>query len=514
MTKIAIRSRVHSYSLLAGVVVGTLFAGLAVPLAFGTTPRSSSSLSGSADPGLPNLEPTSSSAPTTGPGATTGPSATTGGVGPAGTTGGNVGPGGTGGATTGSTGANPFPTVTQGPGGPTKLTASDVGVTASTIKVGFVRLDLTALTPLGLGLKNYDLQYQQQAFDTYVKRLNASGGLYGRKIIVDYVTLNPLDSNGSQSAPALCRKLTEDDKVFLVTGFAGEAGTCAALQHRTPNLFSGSAPREQYDKAHGYIVSNFPTAERMMMDWAGVTTDAGLLNGKKIGLVSTNVSPEINTVQKLNDTLTQLGHAPVYWAKLDPNAGQSQVPVAIQQMRSKGVDTVFLATNFVVAQNWVQSSDSQNYKPRYLASDYGNLSSNGLVDKMTSGFDGAVAYSSAVSEPPALTPEPAPDHACRQEYNAAAGSGKQFAQGEESPLYPICWMAQVIGKAISGAGPTLTRQAVVNAVQSLGPLNLPSAGNGSFSAGKTDFADTLRPLLWHYSCKCYSSAGQPRRVRY
>lgn len=509
MPKIAVHSRVHSYSLLIGVVVGTLFAGLAVPLAFGTSPQSGAT-SSLTDPGSSPLlvEPTTGAVASTGP--LPGATAAAGGsglpVGTSGTTGGSAGSG-----TSGA--AAPGPVATRGAGGSGALTSSDVGVTATTIKLGVVLLDLSALTPLGLGLDNYEVSTQRAAFDVYIADANKKGGLFGRRIIADYATLNPLDSNGSASAPAICRKFTEDDKVFAVTGYAGDAATCAAVQYRTPAIFNLGTLKESYTKSHNYLVGGSPTLERIAQDWAGFLVDKLNLSKAKIGVLSSNIQPSVGPAGVAVATLKALGHPVTYWKKLDSSGDASQLAVAVQQFRAAGVDTVMLFTDFVTALQFVQNADNQNWKPQYLTSDFGTLSSNGLVKNMSSGFDGAIAVTGAVSEPPVVQPEPAVDRSCRTEYNSAA-SGKDFAWGEESPIYPICMMMRILVHGLTGAGPTLTRAGLVDTIQHLGALELPSFGQGTFAPTKTDFGDQIRPLVWHYSCKCYASAGPPSHVKY
>jgi len=508
MPKIAVHSRLHAYSLLVGVVVGTLFAGLAVPLAFGTSPQAAKATSPDAGGSVLAPEATATAGAPPGVALPTGPAAT--GSGPGAAVGNAPGSG----AASGSGGAAPGsgPAAVKGSGG-RGLTASDVGVTPTTIKLGVVLLDLSALTPLGLGLDNYDLKTQRAAFDTYIADANRSGGLFGRKIIADYATLNPLDSNGSGSAPAICRKFTEDDKVFAVTGYAGDAATCAAVQYKTPAVFNLGTLKESYTKSHNYLVGGSPTLERIAQDWAGYIVDRLNLSKAKIGVLSSNIQPSVGPAGVAVDTLKKLGHPVTYWKKLDSSGDASQLAVAVQQFRAAGVDTVMLFTDFVTALQFVQNADNQNWKPQYLTSDFGTLSSDGLVKNMSSGFDGAIAVTGAISEPPVVQPEPAVDRQCRSEYNNGT-SGKDFAWGEESPIYPICMMMRIVMRGLTGAGPTLTRAGMVDTIQHLGALELPSYGQGSFAPGKTDFGDQIRPLVWHYSCKCYASAGPPSHVKY
>jgi hypothetical protein len=182
-------------------------------------------------------------------------------------------------------------------------------------------------------------------------------------------------------------------------------------------------------------------------------------------------------------------------------------------MKAAGVNTVLLPTNFLLALQFVQSADDQRWKPQYLVSDIGTLTADGLVERMSSGFDKAIGITTTREFAPTYGPEPAPDARCRTLYNSRNG-GKDFARSEESPLGPACLGIQVFANAVRATGVTLTRAGFVGAVTKLGTTELPVFGRGSYSAGKTDFADTVRPLRWSYSCKCWAAIGGPVPVRY
>ncbi len=78
---------------------------------------------------------------------------------------------------TGGGGASSTPTET-----PTARTASDVGVTAATIKIGFLLTDLTQSKKL-LGDIGADKADQQASYQAFVDEVNAGGGINGRKVV-------------------------------------------------------------------------------------------------------------------------------------------------------------------------------------------------------------------------------------------------------------------------------------------------------------------------------------------
>ena len=94
-----------------------------------------------------------------------------------------------------------------------EITGPAPGVTDDTIKIGVNYVDTASLTAVGL---NFDLGDYQATYQALVDDINADGGINGRQARTVFA---PIDPTGPASADAACLKLTEDDDVFLVTGF-------------------------------------------------------------------------------------------------------------------------------------------------------------------------------------------------------------------------------------------------------------------------------------------------------
>ncbi|MCU1368628.1 MAG: hypothetical protein JWN39_4267, partial [Ilumatobacteraceae bacterium] len=93
------------------------------------------------------------------------------------------------------------------------LTGDAPGVSADTIKIGVTYVDTEALKAVGL---NYDLGPHAKVYQALADDINAKGGINGRKL---QIVLAPIDPTNAAGADAACLKLTEDDDVFLITGF-------------------------------------------------------------------------------------------------------------------------------------------------------------------------------------------------------------------------------------------------------------------------------------------------------
>ena len=120
------------------------------------------------------------------------------------------------------------PGTTEASSSSVELTDSYRGVTADSIKIGVLLLDLVKLKEsAGVELKWGDNQAQyQEAIDT----INEDGGVLGRQLDPVYVFVDPLSETGYQEA---CVQLTEDEQVFAVIGFVRPASAALLLHgHR------------------------------------------------------------------------------------------------------------------------------------------------------------------------------------------------------------------------------------------------------------------------------------------
>lgn len=486
---LTVRSARQTYGLVAVAVVALLLVGLVVPLVFGDPESSiiaSSGASGRASSGnssAPATTPTTGPVPTTALAAGRGESSA-------------EGPGNADGEGLGATSGAP-------------LSASDVGVTASTIKVGVVLLDLEAVEPLGLGLENYAVDTQRRVFQAYLDDINARGGINGRQVEAVYIRNDPLDAGAARSR---CVELAKDHQVFAVLGFVTEETSCLVEEQRRPTIGYTNYPSSLYTNSGFYLVTGQPTSERIAADWAGAFHDLGTLQGRTIGILATEAEFEARPADSLEATLQQLGYEVAYRARLsaDAETGQSQLPIEVQRMRQAGVDTVMLSTNFLAARTWVENAESQGWAPQYLTSDLGSLTADDLVERMPDSFDGALGVYNTAGGGGARSirygeSERSENTACRELFNRV-DDGHDYAYNEQSPIGNVCPMVQIFERATAAAGAELTRDGFAAAVQSLGSIPLPTY-RGTFAPGKTDYNDTIRPIQWKASCRCYDITG-------
>lgn len=483
-------SRRHTFAVLIGVVAAMLAAGLAVPIVVGE--RAGKAVGSAGGPAL-NLAGVGSTTSTTVRTAAAGDATSAAGGGPTAALGGAVS-----GAPDASGGSSVAAGVT--------LTASDVGVTASSIKVG-----LLVPTSSAVGNTGDQTKAQEAEFHAYTDAINAAGGINGRKIETVTATYDILDQDAG--ARQACLRLTEDEKVFAVfntTGFGPPGAMCLTREKGVPFLQGSGHPDEVYAQSNGLYSSTFDSQTRNYRNLVGTLERLGVLRGKKIGVLGTEwIGLRRETEEGVVQTLRSLGYDPfVYWLSGDPASSQSQIPIAVQQMKANGVQVQFMTVDFVSGLSFVQQADAQRYLPRYTGADPWGWTTDYTTANMPASFAGAITVTAMrLYDARAGVPEPALDAACARRFEEATGV-KLDRANDPNALYVgsmlACGVVQRFERAASTAGPNLTRRGLVDAIAALGTIEVPFAGGpATYSRSKLDGANHYRPQQWDAGCKCW-----------
>ncbi|WP_432841398.1 ABC transporter substrate-binding protein [Dactylosporangium sp. CA-092794] len=399
-----------------------------------------------------------------------------------------------------------------GSGPPRRSTADQVtdvaqGVTDTTIKVGVVLLDLSSVDSLGLGLPNYDIQLQQAAFDSLFNAVNASGGINGRMIKPIYASRDTLATTGPHSDKEICIRLAKDEQVFAVIGLTYDAGTCAVLQYHVPVVTRYPALEKVYQDSHGLLATLDPPLEQIERNWATVLVKSGLVKGHKVGMLSVaDGSTYQLSGEAAADTLKQRGYPLTVMGELNPANGVPEIQALIQKMKSAGVDSVMLASDFANALRFVALAEAQHYTPQYLTSDLGSLASDGLLANAGQSLDGAIAFTDNAwpAKGALATPE---NQTCVDNYNKTTTT-TDIPPGAQSAVPLVCAITQIFVRAATDAGTRLNPRSFVQALEGIGAIEgLPAVLPGTFAPGKTGYSDQLQPLRWSSATKSYSPDG-------
>ncbi len=256
--------------------------------------------------------------------------------------------------TTGDTTAETTPSAT----GPAP------GVTDDAIKVGVTFVDTASLVASGL---NYDLGDHEAVYTALFDAINADGGINGRQIEPVFAPIDP-----TQAAPAeeKCVELTEDEDVFVVTGFfLADAVNCPVSTHATA-VVGGEQTPERLELAEAPWVTWTPDTDQPV---AVLETFAerGLLDGT-VGVWGAERDQQV-VDDLVVPTLEELDAAPVETAIAvapadDQAAQQAEHNTIAERFEAADVDTLVLVGES--AQGWPTYAAGTSYDPQLLFLDF------------------------------------------------------------------------------------------------------------------------------------------------
>jgi hypothetical protein len=260
------------------------------------------------------------------------------------------------------------------------------GVTDDTVRIGVNYVDAETLRTSGIEL---DLGDFEAAYQAVVDDINADGGIHGRTLELVFAPISPADPSATE---AECTRLTEDEDVFIVTGFfLGEAVMCPLELHDTAVVGGQQSPalleRARAPWVTPLIDTEFPaTVVRNL-------AEEGRLDGT-IGVFANargqqDLDAVTATLEDLNISVAETG---IVDAPADDTAAiANDVQVLEQRFKAAGVDTVLLVG--ASAQDWPAYKVDDDYEPRIVSSSLVALQSftSNEANTDTSAIDGAVA---------------------------------------------------------------------------------------------------------------------------
>ena len=502
----ALRRNGAAYLLLVGAIAGSLITALVLPFVAGDPDRAEVG-------GIAAGESIDGSVAGSGPTAG-GPDTSAG----AGRNGGSTVRQDASGASDGGNGAGGAPTRASGA---RSLPATDVGVSATQIKIGFLLLDVGSIGRIGIAVPGVDPEQQREAFEAYLADVNARGGIHGRKLVGVYEVFDVLSQDDMRRACLAIR----DHKPFAVVasgGFYGPAMLCLTEEGKTPLINQGSqgTPSEYMRRSNGLLVTMYPEGDRVMLNWVAELERLGKLKGKKIGIVSQESSNPNDTAVggSLIPALKRFGYTPTHVTRLsaDQSSAASQMPIEVQQMNRKGVNIVMLTTTTLASSQFVQTADNQAYRPQYTITDWGSMNNDTSNQSMPDSYDGTIGITTyRTGEERVGVKESAEERDCRRIYEQR--TGRELAakgQNEHGLTQSNCTTLRALLRGATAAGPTLTRATFSRGVQTIGDFAMTMWGPGSFRSGKLDAADHVRTIEWRADCRCLVPTSGFRKSRF
>jgi hypothetical protein len=405
------------------------------------------------------------------------------------------------------------------------LTASDVGVSPSAIKIGVWVPDIGAIANVpGVGNTGFDPATYKAAYDALAADLNARGGVLGRRIEIVYYTLDA--TNDDESNRQGCVYFTQQQKVFAIFVAAlGDESSFDCIHRGSGAVTFSVLGFDARSYGANWLVTQGASINRVLKNYVDTFHQRGELRGKKIGLVD-QAGQKRATDDILIPLLKTYGYKVTHRATMTDDTSQlgSQIPVEVNQMKAKGVDVVLLVANALVDGLVAQNANLQRFTPRWLTSDF-NAGTDDLVASLFPANTDAVGLTATrAGEFRAGRAEPAYDASCAKRYNART-KGKPVHRARTTADNPYryalyaCTSFDVFESAAKAAGAVLTRDGWMGAVQRLGPLPLGFGADGTFGRNKTDAADYVRTVTFRPSCapdnaNCWMPASDFARTKF
>lgn len=353
-----------------------------------------------------------------------------------------------------------------------------VGVTADTIRVGVTYPDFSAIRQI----VNIDQGDFKEAYTALFDRINAAGGVHGRKIVPFFAPINPI---GTDPAAVACTQLTEDNKVFVVMGFfQHDDPLCYVSTHDTPVIGVGLTAAQQA-QAKAPWFSTTLTPEHTVPKVLSAVAAHGAFQGQKVAVVAQAgeaeqmnnlVLPELKKL-KVNVVQSAVEDAPAS----DLNAGFQRYGVIARKFQSVGA-TVVVAVG-QAGDGWPKSLqvNKSAYKPVTVAVDQGSLLTY-VADK--AGNDPEVlrgALTAGTNPPESVIWNDPPVRDCVQTVEKAYPQGKIGNPLTASASTPTTWVAvesacgtvALLEAILTKAGKNLDNESFLTAGESLGAFRSP-----------------------------------------
>jgi len=408
----------------------------------------------------------------------------------------------------GAGGASPARlTAASTPTPPDKASTSTRGVTATAVNVVFPVVSLTSLAGK-LGFAE-DAEYgeQKKSINLFVKQVNDSGGINGRKINPIVVTFTP---ENTAEMRALCKDWTEGSPAaFAVLDGEGTWSEtnelCVTEEGHTPFIGQWTTVTNWTDEGSPYLWWTGPDDASILqavVDW-GLAT--GLLGAnRKVGIVvGDRASDQLALKEYLLPDLQRAGvaHPVVVTIPANPTESAStsaDAPLVVQKLRSAGVTSVIPLLPFNAFYPVLLAQTQQQYFPRLLLSDYEESieSALGLIptpyNKVLNGQEGVTTETLGGLDGPEPQSQGGYDPGVRACWDVWHKAYPQTPKGdvndyieEQGPVQGWCQEIRLFTAAAKAAGRNLNRRTFVEALSKV--KNFPGGYSPVFSFGPGKF---------------------------
>lgn len=413
------------------------------------------------------------------------------------------------------------------------LEATDKGITEDSISFVHLRTTLEDLEALGFATDVGDPTKMFETFVWYVN--NVCGGVHGRQIDMSLIEVPPTGTDQDALRNAACIEATEDRDAVLVlnsTGFSGTANLCFAEQDpKVAFVSSQSLPMEYLERGEGRLVTLALAAEESLQFLAQSVLAEGLLEGKTVGVIGSDLPGEGGNV--VDSFVSLLQDADVNVAVYDTIgcAGglmcTNGTTESVSNLIEENVDVLFPTLNTLSLPNYIGEMVRQGFEPgdiTFYNSNFASQARDIVASKIVqfSSEDAGLLYDGTVIIDEAdtgarLEDDYAPakfNQMCYDtylEYHENVPGNEDLADPPHDAFHPdentpfgmvaqVCAFMRVALRAVYDAGPNPTREEIYEALLNLGPIDSNGMFPHTIRPGKTQSADVIHKMIFRYPC--------------
>jgi len=383
-------------------------------------------------------------------------------------------------STGGSTASSPSPV--------SSASTSTRGITGNTINVVFPEVSLNSLAGQEGFASDPEYAEQTKAINFYVKQVNDSGGIHGRKINPIITSFDP--TNESQMR-ALCKTWTEGSPAAFavldgIGDWTGDDQLCITQEGHTPFIGAWSTVTNWTNEGSPYLWWTGPDDAVILQAVVNWGLSAHLLGGTaKVGIIAGNrASDQLALNDYLLPDLRNAGiSAVVKTIESDPTntaTTDTQAPLVVQQLRSAGITSVIPLIPFNVFYPVLQAETQQQWYPRLLLSDYEGSIESGLgllpipYAKALDGQEGVTTETLGGIDSPRAESQGGYNTGVRKCWTVWHKAYPQTPPGnmndhieEQGPIAGWCQVIALFATAAKDAGPGLNRRTFVTAMSKI-----------------------------------------------
>jgi hypothetical protein len=354
--------------------------------------------------------------------------------------------------------------------------------------------------------------------ETLVEYLNSKGGVAGHPVTAEYreVDIAGLVANPDASDQQDCDHFTQDRKVFAVlTSIPAGTPLAPCLASRGVPLVLNSP--EEFDvhdlgNLHGMLsMPSIPSLNRQAPALVDALADQGFYRDAKVGLIYYDKPTFSRAVREsVKPALAAHGVKLADEVAMSSYTSSEQYSSAVLRFKAAGIDRVqFVDVSGLIALQFMQYAESQQYRPRYGLSSANSLSAirTGVSSNQLKGAIG-------IGWMPSLDTDEHPGFSAtaKECLDALHAAGRRT--DDPVAVAMALWTCEVLWffRAAMEHAPEATAAGFVAGLEALGDSYVPADTYAvQVGRGRYDGPAAVRRLAFRSSCSCfrYTSAPYP-----